>query len=256
MASEVTLIDTFISNSSYLAPVDRKKLDFIFSAITSYAVYNKKKIKSLNILEVGCGAGGITIPLVSLGCHVRAIDLDQDVISYIQSVAAEKNFQNLVVTVDDGCKFVDNQFYDIVIVSEVFEHVLRPFELAKNIKKRMVKGSRMIVTTPNGYGPWEWLNRINVILYLKKWNVLRRYFGKPLYIKESGVDHCQFYTQRQLINMFSSLEFKLVTHANSDFILSIFGQLRNNSFLGKLDVTIADNLPAWAVSGWYFVFTL
>ncbi len=257
MNTKNEMLNTFIANSLYSATVDKKKLAFIFSAIIDYANKTGKSIKSLHILEVGCGSGGITIPLTTLGCQIRAFDLDRDAIGRIQSIALQNNLQNLVVSVDDGQNFFDDQHYDIVIASEVFEHVMMPELLAESIVKRMLDGGYLIVTTPNGFGPWELFNRINITIYLKKWNFIRRIFRKPLYKKGSGVDHCQFYTQSRLVRLFTAHQLKLVKSANSDFILSIFGRLlKKNPFLGKLDTKVADVLPAWAVSGWYFVFIL
>lgn len=80
----------FISNSEYADPVDIKKLKFIFSAIFKYSVINNKDIRELNILEVGCGKGGIALPLASLGCKVRAIDIDKNSITYIQALVEQK----------------------------------------------------------------------------------------------------------------------------------------------------------------------
>jgi hypothetical protein len=59
-----------------------------------------------------------------------------------------------------------------------------------------------------------------------------------------------------LLALFSGLHFILVRHASSDFILPVFGLLRNNHLLGWLDTAVADILPKGVVSGWYFTFVL
>ena len=65
-----SMLDTFIASTNYTDPVDIKKLKFIFSAIERYAHLRSKQFEDLRVLEVGCGRGGITFPLASLGCQV------------------------------------------------------------------------------------------------------------------------------------------------------------------------------------------
>jgi hypothetical protein len=42
----------------------------------------------------------------------------------------------------------------------------------------------------------------------------------------------------------------------SNAFLSIFKILRKNSLIANVDIKIADLLPYWLASGWYFVFEL
>jgi SAM-dependent methyltransferase len=163
---------------------------------------------------------------------------------------------NLSVTVGNGYTFDDGRVYDVVVASEVFEHVLEPSRLAENITRRMAEGSYVVVTTPNGYGPWELKNRIDPCTYLRRWNSLRRLLGKTPYIKGGGVDHCQFYTKGRLLELFSSASLELVDSGKSDSFLTVFTPLRRNALLGRLDTRLADILPYWMASGWYFVFQL
>lgn len=225
--------------------------------MVKYANIKKKDVKDLRILEVGCGKGGITFPLVSLGCKVRAFDIDETSVAYVRSQIVTNKIKNLTVTVESGYTFDDGNTYDIVIASEVFEHVLKPSMLAENITKRMNEGSYLIVTIPNGYGPWELVNRINPIQLFKKMNWLRGLFGKSLYIKGSGPDHCQFYTKNRLIKLFSDFSLEPIGLAASDSFCAIFSlvQLRSVT-LENIDTKLADILPYCFASGWYFNFEM
>jgi 2-polyprenyl-3-methyl-5-hydroxy-6-metoxy-1,4-benzoquinol methylase len=236
--------------------VDIKKLRFIFSAIDRYASLKNKDIESLRILEIACGRGGIIFPLASLGCEVRAFDINKNCVEQILNYINLNKIKNLIVTVDDGYTFDDGNTYDVVIASEVFEHVLEPLKLAANITRRMMQNSYLILTTPNGYGPWELKNRANLIAYFRKWNWLRHQLGKPPYIKGGGADHCQFYTKKALARLFSGFSLRLVDFAKSDSFLTIFGSLRKNTLLASIDIKLADILPYWFASGWYFVFEM
>lgn len=249
-------MNTFLSSTIYTDPVDIKKLKFIFSAINRYASLKNKDVQSLHILEVGCGKGGITLPLASLGCPVRAFDIDARAVEYIASWIQRNAAKNLIVTVDDGYVFDDGQIYDVIIASEVFHQVLEPLRLAANIARRMLKGSYLVVTVPNGYGPWSLADRASPISCVKRWNWLRHLFGKPSYVRGAGGDRCQFYTRSGLVEMFSRFSLRTVDFAKSDSILAIFPRLRKSALFGNIDIRLADVLPYWLASGWYFVFEM
>jgi len=235
--------------------VYRKKLRFIFSAINSYASLKRKRLEDINILEIACGRGGITFPLASLGCKVKAFDINESCVEYVQNRIDHDKISNLTVTVDDGYTFVDGETYDIVVASEVFEHVLEPKRLAKNTTRSMAQDSYLIVTTQNGYGPWELMNHVNPVYYLRKWNWLRRLLGKSPYVKGSSWGHVQFYSRYRLMKLFSIFHFKLINFAKSDSLLSMFSPVISSLF-GNIDIMLADILPSWLANGWYFLFEL
>ena len=126
------------------------------------------------------------------------------------------NFLNRLL--DNGYNFDDGQQYDIVIASEVFEHVLEPARLAANIRRRMTPGSMLIVTTPNGYGPWELKNRLNPLRHIHKWNWLRRRLGKKPYRWGSGSDRCQFFTRSRLHALLAEHSCRVIRASNSDLL--------------------------------------
>jgi SAM-dependent methyltransferase len=249
-------LKTFIAASSYTAPCDIKKLTFIFSAIGALASSASRDVGSLSILEMACGSGGITLPLATLGCEIRAIDIDAEAVEFLNGQAVKRGFENLTATRDNALTFDDGRSYDVVVASEVFEHVAEPEKLAENILNRLKSESILIVTVPNGYGPWEMSRRLNPVNRLRKWNLLRRLLGKEPYVEETGINHCQFYTRRGLISLFSKHSLRLVKTAMSDSLLAVFPASRDNAFWGKLDTRLADILPYWLASGWYFIFEL
>lgn len=247
--------DAFISATTYQAPVDIKKLRFVFTALERYVAGRGMEFEDLRILEVACGEGGITLPLASLGCRVAAFDIDEKAVASLRKRLEGKGTGTVSVTVDNGFTFDDGKVYDVVIASEVFEHVLDPAGLARNIVRRMKEGSYLIVTTPNRYGPWELRNRMDIRGCLRRWNALRRLLGKAPYAR-GGPDHCQFYSKSRLVGLFSEFSLGLVDFAKSDSFLTVFPPLRRSASFGKLDTKLADILPYWIASGWYFVFQL
>lgn len=244
-------LETFIKSSSYTSPQYIKRLKFIFSAICHYAQSKNKSIEELEILELGCGTGGTTFPLASLGSHVTAFDIDPSAVSGISERIEKEKLSNVIVRQADGHSFDDSKSYDLVIASEVLEHVVNPREFVRRIRALVNKGSWLIVTIPNGYGPWQLKRRLSIIAPLRRNNWLRRIVAKKPYI--TGQEHCQFYTRKRFLKMLSAFSFRLKDFGKSDSILAIF-ETRWGPLFGKADVRLADILPWWLASGWYFVF--
>lgn len=247
-------IDQFLANSPYSAPVDLKKLRFIYQAIEQHVTSKNVSVKDLRILEVACGNGGITLPLASLGCTVRAFDIDIEEVLLIERGASKKGFTNLTVTVDDAYTFQDGNLYDIVIMAEVIYALPDLDRLLSNISSLMHDGACLIVTMPNGYGPWQIKRHLDPFTYLRKSNFLRKVMGKPSYKFSSDADSAHYFTKKQVLKLFHSYSQHFLSMRNSDSILGPFGTLRNSPYAGSLDIKLADLLPHWASSGWYFSF--
>jgi 2-polyprenyl-3-methyl-5-hydroxy-6-metoxy-1,4-benzoquinol methylase len=156
--------------------------------------------------------------------------------------------------VDDAFEFSEPVRYDVVVASEVFEHILEPERLADVIRRHTVEGGILVFTTPNGYGPWEMKNTLNPYGAVRRWNWLRRLTGREPYAAGGGRDHCQRYTKGGLVALFAAQSFRLIEFTKSDFVFTIFRPLRRSRFFGGLDTRLADTLPYWMASGWYMVF--
>ena len=251
---EKTGLELFLSASPYTDPVDIKKLKFVYGAIDRYVRSTGKRMESLRILEVACDTGWITLPLSTLGCEVRAFDINQEAVESLQAEIKRRNIGNLIVGVGDGHTFDDGRTYDVVVASEVFEHVTDPERFAAGVTKRMAEGSHLIVTVPNGYGPWENKNRLDIRNRLRKWNALRHLLGKPAYVSRTGIDHCQFYTMGRFTELLAKHSLRPIDFGKSDSFLTVCRPLRRSKLFGKIDGKLADLLPSGFASGWYFVF--
>lgn len=205
-------------------------------------------MESLGVLEIGCGKGDISIPLASLGCKVTAFDIDPDPVNELEKTAKRVKLDNVTAFVGDATSFPTDVKYDIVVVSEVIAYVGDCKKLLTNISTITKPDSYIVVTQPNGYGPYEFQNRARNFSWLSR--VLKRLLGKRIF-KGSY----RWYTKRQLEAIFSDYSMRLTCSGKSDYLSSfLVGPLKNSSILAKLDCSIADILPFWAVSGWYLLF--
>jgi len=100
---------------------------------------------STKILEVGSGLGYLTYSLRFANYDVLGIDISETAVQQ-----ATKVFGDYFIRADlfDFAKQNANSF-DVVILTEVIEHVDKPLDFIESIKQLLKPGGRAIITTPN-----------------------------------------------------------------------------------------------------------
>lgn len=144
--------------------------------------------------------------------------------------------------------------YEILVMSEVLEHVLEPSQLLENLARRLKPNAYLILTAPNGWGPWEVANRLDPRNRLARSYLVRRLRGRPAYVAGAGPDHSQFFTRRALMDLAGAASFQLLRSGNSDGALAVSKRLSAHTRLARADCRLADVLPDGLASGWYFLF--
>lgn len=99
------------------------------------------------VLDVGCNSGCIGVPLTKKGCHVQGIDIQPDLVKRAQSfgIFAE------VGVAEDLSRYKDESF-DVVVCSEVLEHLYDPMEAIKEAKRVLRPNGLYIITVPHPAG--------------------------------------------------------------------------------------------------------
>jgi 2-polyprenyl-6-hydroxyphenyl methylase/3-demethylubiquinone-9 3-methyltransferase len=109
-------------------------------------------------LDVGCGAGLLTEPLVRLGASVTGIDASPEVIAI-----AREHAEAMALEIDyraGDVQELQGQF-DLVTAMEVIEHVADPSTFLKALARRLAPGGLLILSTPNATA-WSRLMMITV----------------------------------------------------------------------------------------------
>jgi len=213
--------------AQYTRPVDFKKLAFFDRHLAS--------LRPCSILELGCGHGLILQNLRD--CDAVGVEIDE-------SEAAIARANGLDVRVGHAGRYDAGRKFDVVIASEVIEHMIEPQSLLANAARHLRSGGVLLLSTPNGYGYYELSERhLNPRYLIRSNNLLRRLLGKAPYKRGDSFDHCQWFTMWQLLRMTRKAGFSLIQQENSDFITG-----------SEFDIQLASRLPYWLVSGWYFAF--
>lgn len=247
----------FYAATDYQAiPGGRKKLDYIFALVRRLQAANP----GLRVLDVGCGNGPLTFPVAALGCAVTGVDVNA---ASIEKNRADRRFPNARFAVVPGATFDLGETFDLIICSEVLEHLDVPQPLVDSIARHLAPGGTLMVTVPNGWGPREVLGRVEIFLRRRLGigrviDPLRRAFGMLDHATKCAVhtsnpdqDHVQKFTTGEMRGIFAKAGLSIVETVNSIFIFGVvFGK---SPGVDRFDSRLADFLPRWAASGWYFL---
>ena len=213
------------------------------------------------VLDVGCGTGeNLTRPLAGRFPEVRFLGIDDypESIRYARAGAALPNlsFGGYEDLAQAGKA-------DLIIASEVIEHVESPEEFLSDTGGHLEPRGGLIVTTPNGYGPFEFVSLIEVFLRLSGTFALLRGFKRTLVGGGTATHtrdtlatspHISFFSHRQIRNAFAGAGFE-VERYQARTLLCGFGldSLVKRLALGRWNARVADRLPPQCVSAWMFL---
>lgn len=151
--------------------------------------------KDSKILEIGCGMGYLTFALHKAGFNILGLDISQKAIDY-----AIKMYGDFYICADifEYSKKNSNKF-DIVILTEVIEHVTNPIEFLKEIKKLLTDKGKIIVSTPeNPLSKYVWNTDIPPIHQWWFSKESMKFIGDKLQLSSKFVDFSEFYKENYL----------------------------------------------------------
>ena len=230
-----------------------KRLRFVRRAIAE--AFPNRHPALVRVLDAGCGNGSqLALPLIKDGFNLTGVDTDQSSIEHARKLSAgAANAKFFCQRVEE---LPEAESFDVVILSEVLEHLKEPQTLLAAGVERLNAGGILIVTVPNGYGEFEldsWLFRT---LHLQRVvDALAR--GSQAVVgstdnQESG--HVQFFTRGRLRKLFEECGLKIFQEGASSLLSGpMVGHTlgRFPSFI-EWNARTADKLPHVFSSGWFF----
>lgn len=103
------------------------------------------------VLDVGCGNGFTCGEFLKRGCHVTGLDLSAEGIEVARKSYPEGRFE-LLAADDKVLQNLNEEPYDLIISTEVVEHLYDPRGYARSCYAALKPGGRLICSTPyHGY---------------------------------------------------------------------------------------------------------
>lgn len=233
-----------------------KRLRFARQAIEE--AFPNRNPCSLRVLDVGCGNGyELALPLARQGFRVTGIDIHAPSIEHAKRMAAGlPNASFICGRVEEH----NEQPYDVVILSEVLEHLSEPERLLKASIRQMNRDGIIIVTVPNGYGEFEIDSYLFRMLRLERLvHRLARSSAQVMAATDNHDNgHVQFFTRSRLRRLFDECSLSVFRQGAASFLAGpLIGHTlaRSQRFI-EWNARITDKLPYTLASGWYFALRL
>ncbi len=240
-----------------------KKLRFIDSLINRQMAACGTPI---TVLDFGCGNGqAVSRFLIRPGVVYHGVDIHPPSLEY-----ARRHFAGPDATFHS--EVPSDTAFDLIVYADVIEHLDNPVAMLSR-HHGLLKDNGMIVgAVPNGYGWFEnekrldrWFNLQKALAFASvvKRKILRR---PPLaadqtcrneqdvpYNEESG--HVQFFTKGALERTLRRAGFEIGSFRNGAFAGALISEryFLHGERIANVNARVADFLPSWAVSTWYFV---
>jgi len=216
---------------------------------------------SFPIVEIGCGCGNLSIPIASLGYPVVGVDIDRP---SIQEATRRCPFPGARFLVADPGE-LEAGAYRVAILSEVLEHLTDPLDLLSKTHALLAPSGSLIVTVPNGYGPWELMNhaqrlarKLGIGDALSRLKKALGYTGHSLQSKNPNLEHVRWFTRSRLLALLSCARFTLARFEALSFVVGAFPVswlFRQWPGIEEFDRATARLLPVALVSGWLLELT-
>jgi 2-polyprenyl-6-hydroxyphenyl methylase / 3-demethylubiquinone-9 3-methyltransferase len=123
----------------------------------------------LKILDIGAGAGFVSMPLAKLGAEVTALDYSEESLEVLSKKAKEEGLENKIKTVQaDAIEPLPfGRDFDLVMAFDVLEHVGQPKQLIQNAAA-CLKPSGIFAYHTLNRSFWCWLLYLQIVPRLIK----------------------------------------------------------------------------------------
>ncbi len=117
-----------------------------FSMITDYLDFlvhdSNRELDTFHILDYGCGVSDIGLLFSSMGAQVTICDLDNSRLDFVIDRFHQRGYAPTVIRVSDTETYPDlpSDEFDLIVATELFEHVRDPLKLLQNFSSALRKG--------------------------------------------------------------------------------------------------------------------
>lgn len=189
----------------------RERWMFFDKIIRRYRFERQHEGGVINILDAGCGDG------VNLKFLVTLPDVDLTAFDYnpLRVAKVRENFRGIRIILKDLTENKnDGQTYDVIICSQVLEHIKEDVIALRNLKSLLAPGGVLILGVPNE----------GCILAQIRNNFLERHIAKT-------TDHVHFYTMPKLKIKFETVGLVIFDTLQENFFFPL--QRMNNYFASR-----------------------
>lgn len=208
-------------NTRYLGPAEKIRVNKIIKLVG----HGKR------VLDVGCDIGLIGKLLLQNNNKVYGMDISPTAVKK----AKKKGLKAYCLNPETQTLPFKNNYFDVVLLAEIIEHVFDPDLLLQKVRKKLIKGGELVLTTPN----LATLPRRIQLLLGKNPAIENR-------LNKNSLGHIRYFIKDNLFKLLKDNKFKIV-HFSSDLIhLSSNGKI-NDYYLARIFPTLGRTLIIKAI---------
>lgn len=213
------------------------------------------------VLDIGCGTGTVSAALAAVYPQVQFLGVDSDrrSLEHAQSRTRSSNLRFLYMN-----ELRDSQKFDLIVASEVIEHVEAPSEFLRFIRGKLAKEGYVILTLPNGYGPFEIMGLVEGVIRVSGLysllSAIKRAVPRSQRHKDVEVDtlavspHVNFFSYRAILHLIAASGFNILEYRARTFLCGfLLDRILTGSRFVKWNAVVADRLPPYLISDWMFL---
>ena len=232
------LQQTIYSSKNYTRRrLHQSRFAWVTDAIKNYTL----SVPKSRAIEYGPGSGIYLPSLAEVFDKVVGADVEPAYLTGIEQLAIRNVAINLVVDDIQASKFEDGTF-DLVLCSEVLEHVLNPEIALKTIARILRPGGIAIITTPQKYSLMELSCKVAFLPGIIQ--LVRRIYREP--ILETG--HISLRSYSDFTAAISACGLKIVEHKKLGLYLPLiaeFGGEAGGRMIERLEDRLKNSPLSW-----------
>lgn len=154
---------------------------------------NDDKNRNINILEIGCACGATLLKIKSMypNSKLYGVEIDGDAAQIASSFA-----DIIVDDIENSNLDYQYNFFDYIIIGNVFEQLINPTKVLKDLGKYLKNDGYILLSIPN----------------VMNYNIIRELLKGNWHYKDSGLldkRSIRFFTKKEIENMFSNCNYKI-----------------------------------------------
>lgn len=173
------------------------------------------------ILEIGCGSGNFSAQLAKEGVETWGVEPFEE----SANEASQKLTKVLIGTLDETLKDLPDNYFDAIVLNDVLEHLLEPWDDIVNLKSKLKKEGVLVTSIPN-------------VRYSK--NLFKMIFNRDWkYTDDLILDrtHYRFFTKKSIKRMYKDCGYTILSikgiNVTKSFLYFPFAILFNIVLLGS-----------------------
>lgn len=227
-----------------------------------YMVDVLRRFAPRRVLDFGCGTGtNLTIPLAEAFPEITFLGVDSDATT-VDFANTAHGLPNLTFGLNEAAALAAP--FDMIIASEVIEHVDEPGGLLLYFHDMLEEDGVIVLTMPNGRGPFEmtafgesllYIVGVHRVMYWVAGTLLGRRVSRKTQADTLAVSpHVNFFSWKRITGLMRAAGFTIAEFRSRTFVCGLgFHQMLFTEGSRRWNARVADKLPAFMTSGWMFI---